>query len=40
MNEWLNEGSKTYRVSKREATLNGFRKAIYYYFIFLVVLNK
>ena len=38
MNEWLTEGSKSYRVSNREGTLNNYRKAIYYYFIFSIVM--
>jgi len=40
MNKWLEKGSATYRATNRLATQNVFRKAIYYYFIFLVTWNK
>ncbi len=40
MNKWLESGSSTYRATNRSATQNDFRKAIYYYFIFLVSNNK
>ncbi len=40
MNKWLERGSATYRATNRLATQNVFRKAIYYYFIFLVSSNK
>lgn len=40
MNKWLDRGSTTYRATSRLATQNDFRKAIYYYFIFLVSNNK
>ena len=40
MSKWLEEGSTTYKASNRQATLNDFRKAIFYYFIFLVSSNK
>lgn len=39
MNKWLEEGSKTYRSSNRQPLLNDYRKAIYYYFVFLVSSN-
>ena len=37
--EWLATGSSTYRNSKRIPTINNFRKAIYMYFVFMVVNN-
>lgn len=40
MNKWLSEGSATFRSSGRPATMNDFRKAIYFYFIFLASSNK
>ena len=40
LDKWLSEASNTYRVSNRQATLNNFRKAIYYYFVLLVSTNK
>jgi len=38
MERWLQEGSSVYRASNRQATLNNFKKSIYYYFIFTVIL--
>ncbi len=38
MEKWLQEGSAVYRASNRQATLNNFKKSIYYYFIFTVIL--
>ncbi len=35
--KWLKMGSNTYRNSRRVATINNFRKAIYMYFVFTVV---
>jgi hypothetical protein len=40
MNKWLYRGSTTYRTTSRAATQNDFRKAIFYYFVFLVSNNK
>jgi hypothetical protein len=37
--QWLKTGSNTYRNSNRVVTLNNFRKAIYFYFVFTVVNN-
>ncbi len=39
MDKWLEEGSNTFRVTTREGTKSGYRRAIYFYFI-LAVTNK
>ena len=36
MDGWLERGSNTYRITSREATKTGYRRAIYYYFILSV----
>jgi hypothetical protein len=36
MDKWLTRGSNTYRITNREATKTGYRRAIYYYFILSV----
>ena len=36
MDKWLERGSNTYRITSREATKTGYRRAIYYYFILAV----
>jgi hypothetical protein len=36
MDKWLERGSNTYRITNREATKTGYRRAIYYYFILSV----
>ena len=33
INKWLEESSNTYRITQREATKTGYRRALYYYFI-------
>lgn len=38
MEKWLQEGSSVYRASNRPGTINNFKKSIYYYFIFTVIL--
>ena len=40
MNKWLEKGSNTYRATKRRATMNDYRLAVYYYFILSVTSNK
>lgn len=40
MNKWLERGSNTYRSTKRQATMNDYRLAVYYYFILSVTSNK
>lgn len=40
INRWLEEFSPTYKETTRPPTLNNLRKAIYQYFVFLVVLRK
>ena len=40
LNKWLESSSNTYRVTTREATKTGYRRAIYYYFILVVTSNK
>lgn len=40
MDNWLNHGSNTFRVTSREGTQNSYRKAVYYYFILSVTNNK
>lgn len=39
MDDWLNHGSKTFRLSTREGTLIGYRKVIFFYFILSVTEN-
>jgi len=33
INKWLEDGSNVYRITNREATKTGYRRAMYYYFI-------
>lgn len=40
LNNWLKEGSITFRETTRPATQNDFRKGVFYYFIMLVSSNK
>ena len=40
LDEWLEKFSKIYRESHRAAKLNGYRKALFQYFIFVVALRK
>ena len=40
LDSWLTESSNTYRISDRQATLNNFRKALFYYFVLLASSNK
>jgi hypothetical protein len=40
MNDWLQRGSNTYRATRRQATMNDYRLAVYYYFILSVTSNK
>lgn len=40
MDKWLIVGSKTYRTTSRVATQSSFRKSIYDYFIFKIVIDK
>ena len=40
LNKWLENTSNIYRVTTREATKTGYRRAIYYYFILTVTSNK
>jgi hypothetical protein len=40
MNKWLERGSNTYRATKRQATMNDYRLAVYYYFILSVTSNR
>lgn len=37
LNKWLEEGSKTYRKTTSGTTQNNYRRAVYMYFVFLVV---
>ena len=36
LDKWLKNGSQTYKSSTRPATLNSFRKAIFFYFVMIV----
>lgn len=36
MDKWLQQGSNTFRVTKREGTQNSYRKAVFFYFILCV----
>ena len=40
MDKWLIVGSKTYRTTSRVATQSSFRKSIYDYFIFKILVDK
>lgn len=40
MDVWLERSSNVYRVATREPTKTGYRRAIYYYFILMVTINK
>lgn len=40
MDQWLMQGSNTFRVTKREGTQTSYRKAVYYYFILSVTNNR
>ena len=40
VSNWLQKGSNTYRVTSREPTKSGYRKAVYYYFILSVTNNR
>ena len=40
VSNWLQKGSNTYRITSREPTKAGYRKAIYFYFILSVTNNR
>ena len=40
LDEWLTQFSQVYREANRAAKINGYRKGIYQYFVFTVVLRK
>lgn len=40
MDSWLERSSNVYRIATREPTKTGYRRAIYYYFILMVTINK
>lgn len=40
LDQWLTQFSKTYREANRVAKINSYRKAIFQYFVFIVVLRK
>lgn len=39
MTKWLNEGSRTYQKTTSGTTQSNYRKAVYFYFVFLVALK-
>ena len=40
LNKWLENSSNIYRVTKRDPTKTGYRRAVFYYFVLFVTSNK